>query len=266
MHADVFLKLGGSLITDKEKNETARLDTMRRLAGEIREALEQNQQFRLLLGHGSGSFGHSAAKKYDTILGVHTVEQWRGFVEVWQAAARLNRLVMDALREEGLPGVAFPPSAAVTTSDGTVQQWNVHPIRSALDRRLLPVLYGDVVFDETRGGTILSTEDLFAHLAAELQPKRILLAGIEPGVWADFPACTRLRQEITPGQDLALQGIEGSAVVDVTGGMASKVGQSLDLVSRFPDLEVLIFSGDTPGAVREAILGASPGTRIAAGT
>ena len=74
-----------------------------------------------------------------------------------------------------------------------------YPIRAALSNGLLPVIHGDVAFDEIRGGTILSTEDLFAHLAHQLHPQRILLAGLEAGVWADFPAHKHLLAEITPG-------------------------------------------------------------------
>ena len=75
---------------------------------------------------------------------------------------------------------------------------NLAPLKSALANKLLPVIHGDVVFDEARGGTILSTEDLFTHLAHQLHPKRILLAGLEAGVWEDFPARTHLIEEITP--------------------------------------------------------------------
>jgi isopentenyl phosphate kinase len=53
-----------------------------------------------------------------------------------------------------------------------------------------------------------------------------------------------------------------SAATDVTGGMASKVQQSLELVQAVPGLEVLIFSGEEPGLVREALLGRRVGTII----
>jgi isopentenyl phosphate kinase len=120
-----------------------------------------------------------------------------------------------------------------------------------------------VVYDRTRGGTILSTEDLFAHLARELQPARLLLAGIERGVWEDFPACTRLIPEITSGNLAQVApSLGGSTATDVTGGMASKVQQSLDLAQEVPGLEVLIFSGEENGAVREALLGEARGTLI----
>jgi isopentenyl phosphate kinase len=88
-----------------------------------------------------------------------------------------------------------------------------------------------------------------------------LLAGLEPGVWADYPTCTHLLERITPASFAAIAGSVGSsAATDVTGGMASKVQQSLDWVELIPDLEVSIFSGEEPGAVQRALLGKVVGT------
>ena len=50
----IFLKLGGSLITNKNIPFSARKDTLRRLAAEISEALDTNPELKLLIGHGSG--------------------------------------------------------------------------------------------------------------------------------------------------------------------------------------------------------------------
>jgi isopentenyl phosphate kinase len=142
-----------------------------------------------------------------------------------------------------------------------VLAWDLAPLRLALQNGLLPVVYGDVVFDKVRGGTILSTEDLFSDLAPRLQPRRVLLAGIEPGVWADFPGCKQLIPEITSESYKTLGGaLAGSQATDVTGGMASKVRQGLELVRNAPGLEVMIFSGREPGVVRESLLGARAGT------
>jgi len=259
----VFLKLGGSLITDKSKPHTAHLEVLARLAQEIATAMQAGPDLSILLGHGSGSFGHVPARQYGTRLGVRTPDEWRGFIEVWREAAALNRLVMDALRNAGLPAIAFPPSTAITTRDHTVRRWDLAPLTAALGARLIPVVFGDVVFDETLGGTILSTEELFEHLAIALRPRSILLAGLEPGVWADYPACTMLVGEITPKnwEDI-VPGLGGSAGVDVTGGMLSKVSQSLALAQRDPLLEVQIFSGEESGQVKAALSGARVGTAI----
>lgn len=258
-----FLKLGGSLITDKQRHRTVLPGVLGRLAREIATALRENPRLSLILGHGSGSFGHVPAKKHGTRLGVWTPEQWLGFVEVWREAAALNHLVMDAMHESGLPVVAFPPSASLVGEDGKLASWDLSPLKAALKAGLVPVVYGDVVFDTIRGGTIFSTEDLFNHLGRQLKPSRLLLAGIEAGVWADYPKCTRLIERITP-QNLeeVLPALRGSAATDVTGGMYSKVIEMLGLVQAVPGLEAFIFSGSWDGNVQKALMGERVGTHI----
>ena len=258
-----FVKLGGSLITEKDKPHTPRPNVIARLAAEIAGVLQNRPDLRIVLGHGSGSFGHVPARKYATRQGVQSAEDWQGFAEVWREASQLNRLVMDALAQAGLPSVAFPPSASVWAEDGKIIDWILQPLKAALQSGLLPVVFGDVVFDRQRGGTILSTEDLFMHLAKNLKPARMILAGIEPGVWADYPACTQYFSEITPDRFESIQqSLGGSAAVDVTGGMLSKVTQSLALAAALPGLEVLIFTGENAGNLAGALEGQNLGTRI----
>jgi isopentenyl phosphate kinase len=133
----------------------------------------------------------------------------------------------------------------------------------ALQAGLLPVVFGDVVFDLARGGTILSTEDIFRYLARELQPHRILLAGIDEGVYEDFPTCTRLIPKISPKNWNAIAtALRGSVATDVTGGMRSKVREMLDLALEVPGLEIRIFSGLQPGNLVKALRGESLGTLI----
>jgi isopentenyl phosphate kinase len=258
-----FIKLGGSLITDKTRPHTPHLDVLGRLAGEVANARRRLDGLKLLIGHGSGSFGHVPARRYNTRQGVRTPAEWGGFVEVWRDAVALDRLVIDAFFAAGLPVMAFPPSASLVARDGQVEAWDLNPIEQALQAGLIPVVYGDVIFDRGLGGTIFSTEDLFAHLARWLRPGRILLAGLEAGVWADYPRCTELVTEITP-ENLAqvAPALGGSSATDVTGGMLSKVEQSLALVQLIPGLEVRIFSGETPRMVERALAGEPVGTLI----
>ncbi len=259
----ILLKLGGSLITDKTRPRTPRRDVMMRLAEEIRAALDGDKNLRVVLGHGSGSFGHVPAKKYGTRQGVDTAEGWHGFAEVWYEARGLNSIVLDALHQTGLPAVSFPPSGAVTARRGSVTHWNLSPLRAALGAGLFPVVFGDVVFDETLGGTILSTEDIFTHLAKELHPKHILLTGLDAGVWADYPHCEQIIPKITAHSWASVApALGGSAATDVTGGMAGKVESMLMLAAKYPGLEISIFSGAQPGNLQTALQGQRLGTRI----
>ena len=59
----LLIKLGGSLITDKDKPFTARVDSIQRLAEEIQDIRTHHPDYKLIIAHGSGSFGHYAAEK-----------------------------------------------------------------------------------------------------------------------------------------------------------------------------------------------------------
>ena len=258
-----FLKLGGSLITDKNKIRQPHREILNRLCQEISIAYHTDPALRLIIGHGSGSYGHVTGQKYGTRQGVNDKKGWQGFGEVWKDARALNQIVVESLLEAGLPIIAFPPSASITSTNRQVIAWDLAPIQAAISAGLIPLVNGDVVFDTHLGGTILSTEELFIYLAMALKPERILLAGIEPGVWADFPTCTHLIERITPA-NLAVfsKNLTGSHATDVTGGMVNKVDIMLTLISRMDNLQASIFSGLQPGLVKQALLGDLPGTVI----
>lgn len=259
----IFIKLGGSLITEKAQPRIPRLDLIQQAAEEIAAVRQADSSLQLVLGHGSGSFGHVSGEEYQTRKGVNTREEWQGFSRVWEDAAALNHLVMKTLHDQQLPALAFPPSSTMVTARGQIQTWQLQPLDMALENGLLPVVYGDVVFDTQQGGTILSTEEVFFHLAQQIKPDRILLAGRDPGVWADYPRCTRLEKEITPVQeDQLAKTIRGSGETDVTGGMREKVHRMLSLIQKQPALDVLIFSGLTPGNLEKALQGEIMGTHL----
>jgi isopentenyl phosphate kinase len=251
------------LITDKTRPYTPRLETLDNLALQISRAIKYTPDLQLVLGHGSGSFGHQAANQFGTREGVSGKAAWHGFTEVWYQASELNRLIVKAIRNSGLPAITLSPVSSVTARDGKVSSWDLSPLHTMLANDLLPILHGDVVFDENRGGTILSTEDLFAHLALQVHPRRILLAGLEDGVWEDYPARRGLIREMTP-RSFAKQasGLGRSSATDVTGGMEAKVKEMLALVEQVPGLEVLIFSGAVSGNIQRALAGENPGTRL----
>jgi isopentenyl phosphate kinase len=259
----IFLKLGGSLITDKNTPFTANPILLKELARQIKYSYQDGQNYRLLIGHGSGSFGHQAAKQYGTRQGVQTREDWLGFLEVWKQARALNQIVMEALSAAGLPVLSFPPVSAVISRERNILSWDTLPIQFALEHQLVPVIYGDVIFDQALNGTILSTEELFQGLIKHIIPERILIAGIEQGVWIDFPLCTKFYEEITPHNIQHQHNhIGGSEAVDVTGGMAEKVNQMLNLVQYHPLVQVQIFSGLAPENIRKALDGDHLGTVI----
>lgn len=259
----VFLKLGGSLITDKAREATPRSEVIHRVAGEIASALASRPGLRLLVGHGSGSFGHFPARRYGTRDGISGPEGWRGYVETGFAAASLNRMVVEVFRQRGLPVTPFQPSASARCRDGEIVDMAVEPIGSALENGLLPLVYGDVALDESRGCTIISTEQIFAHLADRLAPDTVILAGEVEGIFTANPHSDGgavLISEVTPQNIQRVRALlSESRGVDVTGGMLSKVESMWRLANAYPGMTVRIISGLREGLIEMALLEGASG-------
>lgn len=247
-----MIKLGGSLITDKQVEQSFRADVMARIAREISEALS-TQTTPLIIGHGSGSFGHFAAKRHDTINGVATPEQWRGFAEVAYVAAELNALVARELWRVGVPIFRCQSSVGLIAHDGVPQTMPLNNVKQALEHGLIPLVYGDVGFDAVRGGTIVSTESLFTYLAQTLDIDEIFLVGEVAGVLDERG---EVIPDITPDTFSHAQTvIKGSRGTDVTGGMLTKVTDMLALVESRPHMTIHILDGLTEGVLRRALTG-----------
>jgi len=272
----VLLKLGGSLVTDKLRPDTVRPEVLARLAGEIAAALadangetagesaEASPRCRLVLGHGSGSFGHAAAARSGVHRGLGdgldetTTKRRAGVSATQERAAALHHLVLDALREAGLAPYSIAPSSALVADDGQPADLAAEPIVLALRSGLLPVLFGDVVMDRAQGCAICSTESVLLALddalrsgpdVANVQVRRALWAGATPGV---LDADGRPIRSLSPATaETALSAARGAAGTDVTGGMLHRVEAAVELARR--GVESLIFDGREPGAVHRAL-------------
>ena len=169
-----------------------------------------------------------------------------------------------ALAEAGALPFSIAPSSALVAASGVPAAFLDEPLLLALERGLLPVLYGDVVLDRERGVSICSTESLFALLAERLPErgvtvKRAIWLGETAGVYdRDGRTLPRLSR-----RDLHAAGasIGGSRGTDVTGGMRHRVETALALA----DLGVpsLIADGQVPGLLASALAGEEvPGTVV----
>ena len=255
-HHLTFLKLGGSLITDKTRDACPRHDMIRRMAREVRAALDAVPGLQLVLGHGSGSYGHVVARRYNVHRGC---TDWWGYAATGAMAARLNRLVVDTLLEEKVPVVSLQPSASARCAGGKLLYLELRPVRGMLAHGLVPVLHGDVCLDEEQGSAIVSTEQILAYLAEEFEPARIVLAGEVDGVYTADPLQAHDAERI-PEIDRHSIGdvramLAGSHGVDVTGGMLSKVLTMYELAQAHPGLSIHLISGRRHGEVYRALVG-----------
>lgn len=257
----VLVKLGGSLITDKRRPETARPAEIARLADEIAAAWPTIAG-HLVLGHGSGSFGHVVAERHGLTGGATSPDQLPGVAATQRGAARLHHRLLAALDRAGLAPFSVAPSSSAVADGGRIASFAVEPVARALKLGLLPVLYGDVVLDRSRGASICSTETVFEALAEHLPPhgysvERILWLGETRGVYDGSGATIPEITPATPRPSTA----GAAAGHDVTGGMAHRVERALALAAR--GIPSQIADGRQPGLLSQALAGqAVDGTRI----
>jgi len=253
----VFVKLGGSLITDKSRPYTVRQAVLDRLCQEIHDA-RSRQDFSLVVGNGAGSFAHVSASRHRTNEGIIDDASWRGFTEVHHDALRLNTLVREALTGAGELAVTLQPSSSCVTRSARIVSYHTRPIELLLAAGVVPLVYGDVCVDEQQGCAIASTEEVLRYLASVLEPARIILvgkvAGVLDGGGKVLPSVTRESFEAIRGSLLASDG-----VADVTGGMLHKVERALE-----SGVHTEIINGLEPGLLGRALLGEQGlGTTIA---
>ncbi|MCX8189788.1 MAG: isopentenyl phosphate kinase [Candidatus Diapherotrites archaeon] len=257
----VLIKLGGSLITDKRKKEKARLNLIASLAHEIKPFIGKK---RLIVAHGGGSFPHYPAKEYRVNEGILNKNSLKGFCLTHDAAARLNRIVVGEFLKAGINAISMQPSSFMFCKNGKIIQSNLCAIEEALQHNILPVPYGDAVFDTEKGITIISTEQILSHLALKLKAKRIIVAGIVNGVYTSDPLlspCAKLIPKITAKNFPNIRNmLSGSHGVDVTGGMLSKVEDLVALSNK--GIRAQIIGAEQKGNLKKAILGKRIGTII----
>ncbi len=220
----VLVKISGSVITDPETPNTARQHEIHRIVQEIKESKFAG---RLIIGHGSGAFGHVPGHRYQVHKGLINEESRKGASITQNVAANLHRMVVGAMCDHELNPLSFPPSAGAIAVDRKIMHWDLSPLKLAMENGFVPVTLGDVVVDRKLGVTIVSTEEAFRFIASELKPRRIIIGGDTDGVFTSDPKAfpdAELISTIDSGNiGTAIAGAGGSRKVDVTGGMRSKL-------------------------------------------
>ncbi len=249
-----LIKLGGSIITDKNTPYTAREDNICRLGQEIKQA--QVDDPRIVITHGAGSFAHTSASRYGTANGLRDHDSIRGLCLVQQDAITLNRIVNRTLLDCGLNVMSFMPSSYTFANNKQLHSQFAAPILEALKHNIIPVIFGDVILDKTLGCCIFSGETSLDNLiptflANGFPELKIIQVGSTAGVYDGSGQTIPL---ITPQTVASIQSaLVPNGVPDVTGGILHKVGMSLQMASN--GIEVAIIDGTIPGNLKNALLG-----------
>jgi isopentenyl phosphate kinase len=246
------LKIGGSVITEKSEELKPRMQDINRLADEIKNANAQN----LVIVHGGGSFGHPLAQKYNISSGFKGGNQ-QGFAETHHVMTVLNGLFMDALIWRGIPAVSITPCSCITTKNGRIQSFEETRLKALIKMGFLPVVYGDAVLDSELGFTILSGDQLVAHIARGLGAERIIIGVDVDGLCDADPKAektAKVYKHLTLAELKALQNqFCKPKSCDVTGGMLGKITELLPAIEQ--GVPVTIVNATRPNYIYRALKG-----------
>lgn len=248
----IFIKLGGSVITDKAKPYTAKPEVISFLTKEIKEAWDQG--FRFVISHGSGSFGHTSAAKYQTADGLKKEEDVYGLAKVQEDAFRINRIVNEAFLKAGLPVLSFMSSSFSFSSKKKLSAIFIKPIVQALKNNALPLVFGDIILDDSLGCCIYSGETTLDNLIKPLgkagfKITKVIQCGNTNGVYDEKgKTITKITSKSFKNIKTAFK----KTSFDVTGGMLHKIEESLNIAGK--GIDSLIIIGEKDNLLR-AILG-----------
>jgi isopentenyl phosphate kinase len=247
----IVLKIGGSVITDKNGELAARTQIIDRLADETKKANAKG----LIIVHGGGSFGHPAAQRSALKEGLKDANQLVGFAETHHFMTVLNGLVMDSLIMRGMPAVSVTPSSFIMTENGTIKNVEDTSLRTFLKMNFLPVLYGDTVLDTKLGFTILSGDQLVSTLATRFNAGRIIMGVDVDGLYDADPKVEKTARRFAHLTLEELKKFKGklgtSTACDVTGGMLGKITELQPALEQ--GIPVTIVNATKPNYIYKAL-------------
>src|SRR6267143_6044283 len=244
-----ILKLGGSAITDKARDCTPDIPVIQQVADQLAD-----YQRPLVLIHGGGSYAHPFVTRSGVGEGLRDRSQLRSISETEFYLGQLTRIICASLLLRNRLPVPLHPMSFATLDKGEVKKILLHPIRNSLGAGLIPLLHGDLVFDESRWLCVLSGDRIASLIGSKLGASRVLFGCDVDGVYSanpkSFPNAILIPEVTSENFRVALHASR-SPSGDATGGMGEKVKQALRLAKN--GCECYIFNLREKNALRRIL-------------
>ncbi|MDE1833225.1 MAG: isopentenyl phosphate kinase family protein [Candidatus Micrarchaeota archaeon] len=231
----IFIKIGGSVITDVTKPNSAKEWEIRRLLKEIDDA-RIAKGFDVIIGHGSGSFAHVVGKTYRVNEGLINDRSKIGASLTHISAQKLNAILTDIGLDMGIPLFPFTASSFSISSGTRLEAGFTQGITEVMRHGFVPVVYGDVVIDRSQGVAIASTEEVFRLLSQSITPTKVVMGTDVDGIFDKDPNVypdAKLLREVSGTNYAEASKVAGDArKIDVSGGMQTKLSRLYEMVHR----------------------------------
>ena len=253
-----ILKLGGSVITEKDKDVLKIRDgVVLRLAVEIKNALKEGE-FNLIIVHGAGPYGHKLVTEYGIKDGLKSESDFEAFKRVQESVKFLNSKVVSIFNKAGIDLIPVYPHEVIVQKNKKIKEFDINPVKEILKQNKIPVLYGDMVTDTELGGSVVSGDAIVAYLGGKLNPDLILLGTDVDGIFDTDPKIdpsAKLIPVITRDNFAEiLERVGESRSSDVTMGMKGKL---ISLKEMCDGRKAIVFSALKEGNLESLLKGDS---------
>jgi len=222
----VILKLGGSLITEKNQPFSLNEDIIQSCVDQIIENSE-----KLIVVHGGGSFGHPTARKYKLREGKNDKieSQVFGVAETHFNMTKLNSFIISKFLEKNYSTIEIQSSSIFRNNSKGISEHAIENIERFLNLGITPILYGDIVLDEDISFSILSGDEIIYILCKNLinyKVSKVVFAADIEGIYVKGEnkkkyVVSRISSDDIDNLQLADMGTK----IDVTEGIHGKLAQ-----------------------------------------
>jgi len=235
----ILINLGGSIITNKGKPQSARRKPIDNILKQIKKINEP-----MILVHGGGSYGHYWSVKY----GMHTKParySLKGLSEVKNSMIELDKIILDSAAKNKLNPYSLPPTDFMNGNK---------PIRNKIQKigeiaksGLIPITYGDALWYGQKKSYILSGDVIMTAIAKVLKPRLSDYVLNVDGVYSDTRSKKLIYDFKKEKPKISINSM------DVTGGMTRKITEAT-MMSK-SGLKVFIVNGNKPQRITDAVSG-----------
>jgi isopentenyl phosphate kinase len=244
-----LIKLGGSVVTFKEKPLTANFEAINNITRVIATI-----KIPLIVVHGGGSFGHYWSVKYDMHTKPYDYDAY-GISIVHESMMCLNQIIVNSMIKERINAYTVMPSNFTSSHRPIIRK--IDELQDIAENGIIPVTFGDIIHINKTKYSILSGDVIMRILSQVLHPSKVIFTLNVDGIYKNSKTKETIKEIKNSNRSIELSTIED----DVTGGMRRKVTEAFKIARS--GVDVLMVNGLNPERIINAISGSAfEGTTI----
>jgi isopentenyl phosphate kinase len=235
----ILIKLGGSIITNKGKPQSARRKTINNILKQIKKINEPT-----ILVHGGGSYGHYWSMKYS----MHTKParySLKGLSVVKNSMIELDKIILNSATKNKLNTYSLPPTDFMSGNKPIKNK--IQKIGEIAKSGLVPITYGDALWYGQKKSYILSGDVIMTTIGKILKPRLSIFVLDVDGVYSDTKS-KKLIYDLKKEKPTISKN-----KMDVTGGMTRKITEATKMSKS--GLKVFFVNGNKPQRIVNAVSG-----------